>query len=74
MEKLIMEIEHNQSFITKFPKLGSAATAQGVPDNVAKKKKLELSNDFDRTYTDPLISEVIENLLNAFFLLLSLNC
>ena len=71
MEKLIMEIEHNQSFITEFPKLGSAATAQGVRDNVAKNKKLELSNDFSSTYTDPLISVVIENLIECFFPLLS---
>ena len=45
----------------EFPKLGfadpwgSAATAQGVRDNVAKNiKNLELSNDFYRTYTDPI--------------------
>ena len=73
MEKLVMEIEHDQSFIREFPKIGSAATAQGVRDNVAKNKKLELSNDFYRTYTDPLISVVIENLTECFFLL-SLDC
>ena len=73
MEKLVMEIEHDQSFIGEFPKIGSAATAQGVRDNVAKNKKLELSNDFYRTYTDPLISVVIENLKECFFLL-SLDC
>ena len=73
MEKLVMEIEHDQFFMREFAKIGSAATAQGVRDNVAKNKKLELSNDFYRTYTDPLISVVIENFTECFFLL-SLDC